>query len=54
MGITLLFGSAQGLGFAFEIINHGVIICGNLPIVSVLGIVFSIRFLSNSFLIGIS
>ena len=54
VGFTLLFRSVQGLGFAFELKNYGVLKWGNIAIASVLGIIFSIILLSNPIITGIS
>lgn len=47
IGFSLLFRSFQGLGFAFELKNYGVIKWGNLAILSILGIVFSFLLIAN-------
>ncbi|MBW7870505.1 MAG: DUF308 domain-containing protein [Flavobacteriia bacterium] len=54
VGFVLLFRSFQGLGFAFELKNYGVMNWGNLAILSVLGIVFSIILLANPIFTGLS
>lgn len=54
VGFVLLFRSFQVLGFAFELKNYGVMNWGNLAILSVLGIVFSIALLANPIFTGIS
>lgn len=54
IGFGLLFRSFQGLGFAFELKNYGVLKWGNLAIVSILGIVFSFILLANPIFTGIS
>lgn len=54
VGFVLLFRSFQGLGFAFELKNYGVMNWGNLAILSILGIVFSIILLANPIFTGLS
>lgn len=54
VGFILLFRSIQGLGFAFELKNYGVIRWVNLAIVSVLGMVLSILLVANLIFAGIS
>ena len=54
VGFSLLFRSFQGLGFAFELKNYGVIKWGNLAILSVLGIIFSFLLIANPIFTGIS
>ncbi|MCZ2247174.1 MAG: DUF308 domain-containing protein [Bacteroidia bacterium] len=54
IGFSLLFRSFQGLGFAFELKNYGVIKWGNLAILSILGIVFSFLLIANPIFTGIS
>jgi len=54
VGFGLLFRSFQGLGFAFELRNYGVLKWGNLAIVSILGIVFSSLLIVNPIITGIS
>lgn len=54
VGFSLLFRSFQGLGFAFELRNYGVLKWGNLAIVSILGIVFSFLLIANPIITGIS
>jgi uncharacterized membrane protein HdeD (DUF308 family) len=54
VGFSLLFRSFQGLGFAFELKNYGIIKWGNLAILSVLGIVFSFMLIANPIFTGIS
>ena len=54
IGFSLLFRSFQGLGFAFELKNYGVLRWGNLAIVSVLGIILSFLLIVNPIFAGIS
>lgn len=54
IGFGLMFRSFQGLGFSFELKNYGVMNWGNLAILSVLGIVFSIILLANPIFTGLS
>ena len=54
VGFTLMFRSIQGLGFSFELKNYGSLKWGNLAIVSILGLVFSIILLFNPIFTGIS
>ncbi len=54
VGFSLLFRSFQGLGFAFELKNYGVLKWGNLALVSVLGIVFSLLLIANPIVTGVS
>ncbi|HLR49191.1 MAG TPA: DUF308 domain-containing protein [Candidatus Sphingobacterium stercoripullorum] len=54
VGFSLLFRSFQGLGFAFELKNYGVIKWGNLAILSVLGIIFSFLLIANPIFTGMS
>lgn len=54
IGFSLLFRSFQGLGFAFELKNYGIIKWGNLAILSILGIVFSFLLIANPIFTGIS
>lgn len=54
VGFTLLFRSIHGLGIAIELKNYGLLRWGNLAIVSVLGIIFSVILLFNPVVAGIS
>lgn len=54
VGFSLLFRAFQGLGFAFELKNYGVLKWGNLAIASVLGIIFSFVLIFNPAFTGIS
>jgi len=54
VGFSLLFRSFQGLGFAFELRNYGVLKWGNLALVSVLGIIFSFLLIANPIVTGVS
>ncbi len=54
VGITLLFRSFQGLGFAFELKKYGQLNWGNLAIVSILGIVCSVLLIANPIFTGLS
>lgn len=54
VGFSLLFRSFQGLGFAFDLKNYGVMRWGNLAIFSVLGIIFSFLLIANPIFTGIS
>ncbi len=54
IGFTLLFRSFQGLGFAFELKNYGVMQWGNLAIASVLGVVLSLLLISHPVFTGMS
>lgn len=54
VGFSLLFRSFQGLGFAFDLKNYGVMQWGNLAVLSILGIVFSFLLISNPIFAGIS
>lgn len=54
VGFALLFRSIQGLGFAFELKNYGILKWGNVALASALGIVFSIILLFNPIFTGIS
>lgn len=54
IGFSLLFRSFQGLGFAFEVKEHGYLNWGNLAIISILGIVFSILLIANPVFTGLS
>jgi uncharacterized membrane protein HdeD (DUF308 family) len=54
VGFSLLFRSFQGLGFAFELKNYGVLHWGNLAIASILGIVFSMLLIAQPIFTGIS
>lgn len=54
VGFSLLFRSFQGLGFAFELRNYGVLKWKNLALVSVLGIVFSLLLIANPIVTGVS
>ncbi|MBW1619018.1 MULTISPECIES: HdeD family acid-resistance protein [Empedobacter] len=54
IGFSLLFRSFQGLGFAFELKNYGIMKWGNLAILSVLGIIFSFLLIANPIFTGIS
>lgn len=54
VGFSLLFRSFQGLGFAFELRNYGVLKWENLALVSVLGIIFSFLLIANPIVTGVS
>lgn len=54
VGFTLLFNSFQGLGFAFDLKNYGVLSWGNVAIASVLGILFSIVLVANPLVTSMS
>lgn len=54
IGFSLLFRSFQGLGFAFELKNYGVLNWGNLAILSVLGIILSFLLVAQPVFTGIS
>ena len=54
VGFSLLFRSFQGLGFAFDLKNYGVMQWGNLAVLSILGIIFSFLLISNPIFAGIS
>ena len=54
VGFSLLFRSFQGLGFAFELKNYGVLRWGNLAIASILGIVFSMLLIASPVFTGMS
>lgn len=54
VGFSLLFRSLQGLGFAFELKNYGLINWGNLAIASVLGMVFSFLLIVHPVFTGMS
>lgn len=54
VGFSLLFRSFQGLGFAFDLKNYGMMQWGNLAILSILGIIFSFLLISNPIFTGIS
>lgn len=47
IGFVLMFRSFQGLGFAFELKNYGVLKWGNLAILSILGIILSFMLIAN-------
>ncbi|QTY27207.1 HdeD family acid-resistance protein [Flavobacterium sp. CS20] len=54
VGFSLMFRSFQGLGFAFELKNYGVLKWGNLAILSIIGVVFSFILIANPVFTGIS
>ncbi|GAB3424788.1 HdeD family acid-resistance protein [Niabella aquatica] len=54
VGFSLLFRSFQGLGFAFDLKNYGVMQWGNLAVLSILGVIFSFLLISNPIFTGIS
>lgn len=54
VGFSLLFRSIQGLGFAFELKNYGILRWGNLAILSVIGIVLSFILIADPIFTGIS
>ncbi len=54
IGFVLLFRSVQGLGFAFELKNYGVLRWGDMALLSVLGIIFSVILLASPVFTGIS
>ncbi|MBX2953155.1 MAG: DUF308 domain-containing protein [Leadbetterella sp.] len=54
VGFSLLFRAFQGLGFAFELRNYGILKWGNLAIVSILGIIFSFLLIANPIITGVS
>ena len=53
-GFTLLFRSAYGLGFSFDLKEYGVIEWGNIAILSVIGIIVSFLLLFNPLFTGVS
>lgn len=54
VGFTMLFRSFQGLGFAFDLKNYGILKWGNLALLSVLGIILSFVLLANPIFTGIT
>lgn len=54
IGFVLLFRSVQGLGFAFELKNYGILRWGDMALLSVLGIIFSMILLASPVFTGIS
>ena len=54
VGFLILFKSIQGLGFAYDIKNYGVMSWGNIAVASVLGIIASVLLLFNPVVAGIS
>ena len=54
VAFVLLFKSAQGLGFAYDLKNYGVMNWGNIAVWSVLGIILATILLFNPVIAGIS
>ena len=54
VAFVLLFKSAQGLGFAYDLKNYGVMNWGNIAVWSVLGIILATILLFNPIIAGIS
>lgn len=54
VGFSLLFRSLQGLGFAFELKNYGILNWGNLAIISIIGMILSFLLIAHPVFTGLS
>tara|TARA_R110000744_G_scaffold325657_2_gene431495 strand:- start:11113 stop:11748 length:636 start_codon:yes stop_codon:yes gene_type:complete len=54
VGFTMLFRSFQGLGFAFDLKDYGILKWGNFALLSVLGILFSFGLIMNPIFTGLT
>lgn len=54
IGFSLMFRSFQGLGLAFDLKEYGIVSWGNLALLSVLGIVFSLLLITYPLFTGLS